>query len=137
MTERLAISLLDLDRLAPTIYTNMIVPNVIKKSIQVGPKVEEVAVEFCCPLLNAAVICDNLRSDDRKAGDYPTRIYVNYGDRWVKIGDNDVLTLVSSFLYGNGTGPHNSVRLNPAVFKVPPAPPIPLPTRPMKVGRKV
>lgn len=54
----------------------------------------EAAVEFSCPLLEAAVICDVLRARDREAGLEPTRCYVMRRSTWSRLPAAAVLTMV-------------------------------------------
>lgn len=55
------------------------------------------ALEFICPLLEAATIIDILRAWDAKANDKPTRAFVRaqrVGAAWRKIPGNAALTLM-------------------------------------------
>lgn len=127
MGERLSINLLDLDRLARLAYERMILPYTIKKAIQLGQAVGDVGIEFNCPLLQAAAICDMIRSEDRKSGDCPTRIYLHNGRYWKKLDDGAVLTRLVD----------GKAQLHPKIFDVPAiaavAPPAP---SVLKLGRR-
>lgn len=108
--ERLAVNLPDLDRVEPIIRGILLkgrldLSDVVKVG---GDNFDEMGVLFTCPLLQAACICDTLRNHDRRAGDYPTRIYLQRGPgrAWEKLAGRIVLTDVVD----------EKVRLNPEIF---------------------
>src|SRR5258708_5913057 len=78
--ERLAINLVDLDRIEPVVRSILISPYVNKNPADIvkadRDRMDEMAVIFTCHLLQAACICDTIRNKDRAAGQYPTRIYL-------------------------------------------------------------
>ena len=92
--ERLAVNLYDLERQDPAFRG----PDLLSRLDAGAPvwvdrnRKDEHALVFCCPLLEAALIIDLLRSEDRKAGDPPTRAYVRRGALWAKLPGNTVLT---------------------------------------------
>jgi hypothetical protein len=109
----LAINLADLDRLEPEHKAHLLKDKLSPKLIVVDmndPK--EVALAFKCGLLSAAMVCDIIRIQDWKAGDYPTRVYIrrdrsNPNAMWSKIPDKVPLAVKC-----NGTWV-----LNRAVFR--------------------
>lgn len=120
--ERLAVSLVDLDRVPSGIRTKMLAGRLdLSKILQVGEDLiyKIPAVAFNCPLLEAAIICDTLRSHDRRMGDYPTTVYIYRQTTWSRVTNSTVLTL---------TDEDNRCYLNPEVFdtEVKFAEPIPL-----------
>lgn len=138
--ERLAINLIDIDRLSPTIMRAVIVPHTIKKAVQVGEAVSDVGIEFSCDLLHAATICDVIRSDDRKMGDPITRIYLFNGRSWKKLPDEAILTRVDIGADQRVSTPLQGLvlSLSPKYFETPAvAPKAPTPTGPLSLGRKV
>lgn len=107
--ERLAVALTDLDRVPPEVRTHLLAGRLdLSQAIRVGQdRMEDVpAVVFSCDLLTAAIVCDMLRSNDRKVGDAPTGLYINKNQSWSRITNNTVLTVVI-----NG-----KAKLNPKVF---------------------
>lgn len=135
MSEKLAVNLIDLDRLPPLSMEKMILPYTIKKAIQCGQTKEDVGIEFNCDLLQAAVICDMIRSEDHKSGDTPTRLYLFNGSIWKRLSDEAVLTRVSC-PPGSLNGP--KISLHPQVFDVPTvAMTAPPPPRPLNLGKRV
>ena len=110
--ERLAVSLADLDRVAPELRAGLLGGKLdLSGVVRVGQdRMEDVpAVVFCCDLLTAATVCDILRSHDRQHGDPPTGIYINKDRAWTRVTNGTVLTVVID----------SKVLLNPAVFPVP------------------
>ena len=85
----------DLDRLAPQLRSSVVAPRLdLTKPIDMSydrKNETEVAVQFSCDLLSAAIICDTLRSHDRAAGDTPTRLYL-FKKAWTRIASHVVLT---------------------------------------------
>lgn len=107
--ERLAVALADLDRVDPSIRGKLLAGRLdLTSTVRVGQdRMEDVpAVVFICPLLEAAIICDVLRSHDRKAGDPPTGIYINKAASWSRVTNNTVLTVLVD----------GKARLNPVIF---------------------
>lgn len=108
-TERLACNLYDLDRV-PASMRAIVAARLDKtKPIDMGwdrKSDTEVAVAFNCDLLSAAILCDKLRSDDRAAGDSPTRLYL-FKKAWTRVASHIVLTELL---------PDGSCRLSPEVF---------------------
>ena len=94
-TERLAVNLYDLDRVAPSLRASLVAPRLdLTKPIDMGwdrKSDDETAVVFNCDLLSAAIICDTLRSHDRAAGDSPTRVYL-FKKVWTRVASHVVLT---------------------------------------------
>ena len=127
-TERLAVNLFDLLRLNEFVRATMVTPllNPDKAAI-VRPdpsRLDEGAVEFACPLLQAACVMDVLRAHDREAGDHPTRTYLRRAEAWVKLPAAALLTIIN-----NG-----KAWLNPELFPLTAIPTGPKPRR-VKLGR--
>lgn len=80
-------------------------------------------VAFSCDLLTAALICDIIRSNDRKLGDRASPIYRQRspGGKWVRASDTTVFTTTDT----DGKA-HLSVDVFPEVIKpedlIPPSP---------------
>lgn len=108
---RLAINLPDLDRIQEDVFEIILGGKLYNEPIQVEPKATDgVAVEFSCPLLMAASICDTIRLHDNNAGEYPTRVYLHKGkpeSPWQEIPRDTVLVYSSK----------GQLVLNPKVFK--------------------
>ena len=107
--EKLAVSLVDLDRVAPALRAGLLGGKLdLSRAIRVGQdRTEDVpAVVFSCDLLTAATVCDILRSHDRQHGDPPTGLYICKDRAWVRVTNDTVLTVVVG----------GKTRLNPAVF---------------------
>lgn len=66
------------------------------------------AVVFICPLLEAAVTIDVVRSECRRLNDPIVKAYINRGKRWERLRDTDVLTIVNEKFKGV---------LNPEIFR--------------------
>lgn len=67
----------------------------------------EVAVGFTCSLRDASILVDVLRSEDRKMGDPPTRVYIYKRPvGWKRLPKDAVLTVIMDA----------KVHLNPKVF---------------------
>lgn len=109
--ERLALALKDMDRMLPEVRKNLLggkldLTSIIKAG---ADRVDSVpAVAFSCDLLEAALVCDNLRSMDRKVGDDPTRIYVLKATAWTLVPERTILTCTDG----------EKVYLNSEVFNV-------------------
>ena len=118
---RLALSLEDVDRMVPEMRARLLHGKLDLTLIRVGPKSNVPAVAFSCDLLTAATICDIIRSEDRKAGDSPTGVWV-LRKSWSRVSGNAVLTLVTDA----------GIKLNPDAFSEVPVsvlPPTSLPVR--------
>ena len=63
-----------------------------------GEKIDDVpAVAFCCELLEAATVCDLLRSNARRLKQPPPELYLSKGgERWARVTYDAVLTMVSA-----------------------------------------
>ena len=98
--ERLAVNLPDLDRVDPTVRAILVAPFVSKLPEDLiradKDRMDEVAVLFICDLVQAACICDTLRNHDRRAGDPPTRLYLQKkeGGAWERLPGAAVLTVM-------------------------------------------
>ncbi len=92
---KLAINLTDLDRLEPTFRQKMLGRKLdLSRVVKVNNRgLIEPGVVFTCPILEAALICDIIRNNDRLCGDPPTRAYIFRQD-WKRLRDTDVLTQV-------------------------------------------
>lgn len=113
-TEQLAICLFDLDRVDPSVYSMLIRGKLEAKPIRMDEqKPEETAVLFTCPLLDAAVTCDLLRSHDRETGDPTTRIWLRKSKEhsWIKQPTNALFSIVDE----------RGLRLHPWTFPPPAA----------------
>ena len=108
--ERLAINICDCDRITPLIRKLLFGGQLDSAA---GPqrtdpeRPDEMAVMFSCDLLTAACVCDTARNHDRKAGDYPTRVYVKRAKAWTKVPAGTMLSVIV-----NGS----TLALNPEVF---------------------
>lgn len=128
--ERLAVNVLDLDRVDPLVRARMLLPNLAPDKV-VRPfekEPDETGVEFCCDLLQAALVCDLLRNHDRQLGDAPTRVYLRKRV-WSKVSPSTLLTTVR-----NG-----KAVLNPEVFpeEVKPVAIVrPIIVRPITLGKR-
>src|SRR5262245_16547098 len=95
--ERLAINLFDIGRLGPALRNRFLAGKLnLQEPIWVDRNnPHETAVAFLqerTGLMLAAVICDLIRSEDRKANRPPSRVYLNRGNGWLRIPGNAVLT---------------------------------------------
>lgn len=91
--ERLAVNVIDLDRVEDGMVFR-IAKSTVHSPIHVDKnEKDEVAVEFSCPLLEACLMCDLVRSADRKAGREVTRVYLNKHGTWVKVPEKAMLTM--------------------------------------------
>lgn len=118
---KLAVNLLDLDRLDPLTRQILIAGRVDAGAmVMVG---KEIAVPFSCDLLLAACLCQAVRNLDRRADRAPCRVYLKKADAWNKVpGIVDLITVEGG-----------KCLLNPAAV-----PPEPVPTHAMPIpGRKV
>lgn len=110
---KLAVNLYDLDRCTGDLRTSVAkrvdVHNPIKTDWDRKAEcaTDERAVVFTCSLISAAVLCDLMRSHDREAGDFPTRLYIKRKE-WSRIPSHVVLTVVRG----------GKAVLNPDFFKV-------------------
>lgn len=132
MEPKLAIWLSDVERLPPQMRLEMY-PHLDLNKIHrtgKGERIEESpTLAFKCPLLQAALICDVVRSHDRKVGARPSELFVNRSgddDGWRRIVYGDMLTVVV-----NGRA-----ILNPAVFGGTVMVDEPAEVRPLMIGRK-
>ncbi len=110
--DRLGICLFDLDRIPPDIRVIMGLAHLVDRTRivrVVKDRPDEMAVVFICDLLAAACLCDTIRSWDKKAGDYPTRVYLCKSRMWERLPSKALLSLVDS----NG-----KARLNPKWFTI-------------------
>lgn len=106
--ERLALNIYDLDRIPDEVRPGLVSRHLAKKAIHIPTELgDEIGIELVCPLLDAACICDMLRSRDRASNSIPTRIYL-FRERWVRVQAGAYL----SVLVGD------KVVLNPKVFDV-------------------
>lgn len=94
--EQLAINLFDLNRLPPIVRHSLLHGQLdLTGAFQTDKDApDERGVRFSCELLKAAIICDIIRSEDRKAGDFPTRVYYRKeaGKAWRSLPNDTVLT---------------------------------------------
>ena len=110
---RLAINLFDLHDRVPVVMRQKLLAGRLdlKRHIDMrfdrAKEADEAAVVFVCPLLEAAIICDWIRSNDRASGDYPTRLYIKRKVSWTRIPSYVILTEV---------GDDGKCRLNPEEF---------------------
>lgn len=95
---RLALNVPDLTRVPEFIRGSLLAGKVAKgaEPIRVDKqRPDETAVELSCDLLTAALVADVLRSNDRKTGDHPTRVYLRRREgAWIKLPHSAVLTEV-------------------------------------------
>lgn len=106
---RLAINLLDLDRVDPMIRGMLLGGKLdLTQPIRMDPlRPDEIGVAFACDDLTAGTICDIVRNHDKKVGDYPTRAYIKR-QKWSRVPGDLLLTLVQE----------DKVSLNPKLFAV-------------------
>jgi hypothetical protein len=92
---RLGINIFDIDRIDSVMREMMRLTEKIDRTpIRFDPsRMDEGGVAFSCSLLDAACLCDVIRSHDRRAGDFPTRVYV-FRKAWSKLPSHAVLTRV-------------------------------------------
>lgn len=92
---RLALSIYALDQLDPQARARVSTILDGTKLVRPTERKDDAAVEFRCDLLQAAVIVDSLRSEDRRQGDPPTKVWLRRpGEGWEKVPDSAVLTSV-------------------------------------------
>lgn len=119
----LAVNLADLDRLRTETRAALLAGKVATDGV-VNPTglARDIAVRFTCDTVEAALLCDLLRSYDRVAGDRPTKVLVRDCPEspWRKVAEEVQLTYVDSTTY--------LTRLNPKVFPVTPGEIVPLQT---------
>jgi hypothetical protein len=105
-TERLALSLEDLDAVDPAIRFKVLRGRL---DLAAGPlRAGEPVVGFSCPLLEAALACDCLRNMQRANGQKPCGVWLDKGNGWEKLPGAVILTVSVD----------NQYILNPAVFGV-------------------
>jgi hypothetical protein len=91
--ERLAVNLYDLGRLDP-VFRQRVLGGRLNVDCPVWVdrnREDEQALEFVCPLLEAALAIDIIRSQDRKTGEAATRAYV-FREAWSRISGRMTLT---------------------------------------------
>jgi hypothetical protein len=79
-TERLGIWFADVEKLPPQMRLEILPHLDLTRILRVGQgekNEEQPALAFKCPLLQAALICDLIRSHDRAVGARPSEIYLN------------------------------------------------------------
>jgi hypothetical protein len=110
--EKLALNVLDVDRIPLTNRQKLLGGKLdLTQAIWIDTRrVDKSAVVFTCALLEAACICDTIRNIDRRANDYPTRVYV-LRESWTQLPGHVTLTRVIG----------HKVMLNRAVFLSQPA----------------
>lgn len=124
---RLAIALEDLDKVDPIARQKMLAHRLdLENPIRITSKICDAAVTFCCKIVDAALICDILRSEDRKAGDTPTRIFLDKGEGWKAVPSNAVFTVEV----------RGSIKLNPQLFDIIVLNHTPLPVQKLTFGKK-
>ena len=96
--EKLAINLFDLSHLPTTLRSIALAGKLdASKAIWVDKsRLDETAVEFICSLLDAATVCDLLRSESRRANDPPIRAYIKRTETWNRLPHTAILTVVES-----------------------------------------
>ena len=94
---RLAINAVDLDR-----HDRFVLGLLLKDKIDLdagavplkGLPLDEMPLPFTCNLLQAACVCDVIRSKDRSLKRYPTRVYVQTRERWNRLPHAAVLVKI-------------------------------------------
>lgn len=91
----LAICEEDLERIDPIVRANTLKHRLdLEHPFRVFSNSNEIGVVFVCRLLDAAIICDIIRSEDRKGGDIETRIYIQEeGRQWQRVGKSAVFAV--------------------------------------------
>ena len=92
---RLAINVDDVIRLSQETRQRLLVGRLNQTYFKVDGRAEpEAALEFCCPILEAAVICDVIRHQDIGVEDKVCRVYINRQTTWKRVPASAVLTVV-------------------------------------------
>lgn len=91
---QLCISLFALDGLDPAARSRLATVLDASKVVRPSKEPGDVAVAFSCDLLQAAVLVDALRSEDRRQGDKPTKAWLRRSGRWERVADDQLLTSV-------------------------------------------
>lgn len=120
---RLAVSLIDLDRLPPDMRRK-VASKLDPTILALGPSPCTPCLAFKCSLVEAAMVCDYLRNCDRLAGDEPTELYLYRPTVWTRVAADAVFTVVSD--------DEKSISLNLAEFDVEVKP---IPARPLTPKR--
>jgi uracil-DNA glycosylase family 4 len=96
---RLALNIDDVFRMTPDARKQLLAGRInfgqlaSKMYIKVDGRAEpEAAIEFSCPLVEAATVCDVIRHQDAQVGDKPSRVYVNRRDAWTRLPAEATLT---------------------------------------------
>lgn len=101
-TERLALTLADLDRMDAGMRRKL-----LANRLELTPvRADDVIVVFACPTLEAAITADIIRGQDAKAKARPTGAWLDRGRGWRKLASDAILTVKVGETY----------ILNPAVF---------------------
>lgn len=114
--EELAINFLDLEKIHPELHAKLQlsqrldVDNLLK--VEGG---KSIALKFTCPLLTAAIICDIMRSQCKKAGEPIIRVYLKRSDAWTKLSDSAILTWCNHS-QGMGEKATTTTFLSPLIF---------------------
>ncbi len=107
---RIAIAVDDVLRMEPLLRSNLVGGRLSKTHVRIEQGDSRVAaVEFTCPAIEAAAICDVIRDQDRDAEESPSRVYVWRGKTWSRV-PADVELVVGEFAAGE------QPVLNPKLF---------------------
>ena len=123
--EKLALSLLDLDKADKSLVARILGGKLAKEVVTIDNT--EVGVTFTCSLETAALAIDVLRSENRREGLQPVRAYIFRGD-WKRLPVTAVLTVQNK----------GAIVLNPLFFPrvVSEKEAVPLERKPFKFGGK-
>lgn len=95
-SERLALNIHDLDRLPAEERKKLLAGRIDPKGSIVWPYGEEapesVAIPLTCPLLQAAILVDVIRSKDREAKREPCQVYIERDGEWVEVEKDAVFS---------------------------------------------
>ena len=114
VTERLGINLFDLERVDTGMYQRLLAGRLdLRKESVVrlsDSKPDDSVVPFTCGTREAALVCDILRSENRREGDEPVRVYIFRAKAWTRLSGQVILTLPGDPESGQ------KARLNPDIF---------------------
>lgn len=90
--ERLGLSIFDLDVLHPDVRRILLGGKLSLVKDQVARIDGDAVAPFRCPLIEAAIAADLVRSECRRVGDPPPRLYISLASAWRRLPAEAVLT---------------------------------------------